>query len=205
MRKIFVTGIGTDVGKTVVSSVLAEGLNADYWKPIQTGAAFGSDSDKVRRLVTNGVSVVHPEAYKFDAYMAPNSAATATGKHIDFDSIKLPETNKTLIIEGAGGLLVPITEKHFMVDLIKKLEAEVILVSQNYLGNINHTLLSCEALRSRGIKVLGLIITGTENVASEEIILKHSGYPMLGRINREASITPEVIKKYASYFAGRLK
>src|SRR5438105_122869 len=118
MRRIFVTGIGTDVGKTVVSAVLTEGLKADYWKPIQTGSAFGSDSEKVKRLVTNGVSVVHPEAYCFEAYVAPNSAATAEGKRIDFDSIKLPETNKTLIIEGAGGLLVPITEKYFMVDLI---------------------------------------------------------------------------------------
>ncbi len=205
MRKIFVTGIGTDVGKTVVSSVLTEGLHADYWKPIQTGAAFGSDSEKVKRLVTNGVSVIHPEAYRFDAYVAPHAAATAEEKHIDYDAIQLPKTDKTLIIEGAGGLLVPISDKYFMIDLIKKFDAEVILVSQNYLGSINHTLLSCEVLRSRGINVLGLIVTGAENPASEEIIVKHCGYPFLGRINREVSITSEVIKKYASYFADRLK
>ena len=205
MRKIFITGIGTDVGKTVVSAVLTEGLQADYWKPIQTGAAFGSDSEKIKRLVTNGVSVVHPEAFRFDSYVAPHAAANAEGKSIDFDSITLPKTDKTLIIEGAGGLLVPIDGKHFMVDLIKKLDAETILVSQNYLGNINHTLLSCEALKSRGVKVLGLIFTGAENPASESIIMANAGIPLLGRINREVSITSEVIKKYATYFADKLK
>lgn len=205
MRKIFVTGIGTDVGKTVVSAVLAEGMGADYWKPIQTGAAFGSDSEKVKRLVTNGVTTVHPEAYRFDAYVAPHSAASAEGKAIDFDAINLPKTDKTLIIEGAGGLMVPINERYFMADLIKKLDAETILVSQNYLGNINHTLLSCEALKSRGIKVIGIIFTGTENTSSENIILANAGFPLLGRINREVSITPDVIKKYATYFAGKLK
>ncbi len=205
MRKIFVTGIGTDVGKTVVSAVLTEGMKADYWKPIQTGAAFGSDSEKIKRLVTNGVSQVHPEAYRFDAYVAPHAAASAEGKSIDFVQINLPKTDNTLIIEGAGGLLVPINDKYFMADLIKKLDAETILVSQNYLGNINHTLLSCEAMRSRGIKVLGIIFTGTENTSSENIILANAGYPLLGRVNREVSITPDVIKKYAEYFAGKLK
>lgn len=201
MRKIFVTGIGTDVGKTVVSAILTEGLQADYWKPIQTGAAFGSDTEKVKRLVTNGVSVVHPEAYRFDAYVAPHAAAMSEKKSIDFDAINCPQTTNTLIIEGAGGLLVPINEDYFMVDLIKKLNAETILVSQNYLGNINHTLLSCEALKSRGINVLGIVFTGTENAASEAIILKYAGYPLLGRVNREVAITPEIIKKYAPVFA----
>lgn len=205
MRKIFVTGIGTDVGKTVVSAVLTEGLKADYWKPIQTGTAFGSDTEKIKRLVTNGVSRIHPEAYRFDAYVSPHAAAASEGKEIDFDSIVLPQTDNTLIIEGAGGLLVPINKKYFMIDLIKKLDVETVLVSQNYLGNINHTLLSCQALKSQGIKVLGIIFTGTENAASESAIISHAGYPLLGRINREVSITPEVIKKYASHFAETLK
>lgn len=205
MRKIFVTGIGTDVGKTVVSAVLTEGLNADYWKPIQTGAAFGSDSEKVKKLVTNGVSVVHPEAYRYEAYVAPHAAAAAEGQAIDFEKIVPPATARPLVIEGAGGLMVPVNDRYFMIDLIKKLEAETVLVSQNYLGNINHTLLSCEALRSRGVKVLGIIFTGTENPGSEAIIMANAGFPLLGRINREVAINPQVIKKYASYFAEKLK
>lgn len=205
MRRIFVTGIGTDVGKTVVSAVLTEGLNADYWKPIQTGAAFGSDSEKVKKLVTNGVSVVHPEAYRYDAYVAPHAAAAAEGQSIDFEKIVPPATARPLVIEGAGGLMVPVNDRYFIIDLIKKLDAETVLVSQNYLGNINHTLLSCEALRSRGVKVLGIIFTGTENPASESIIMANAGFPLLGRISREVAINPQVIKKYAAYFAEKLK
>jgi dethiobiotin synthetase len=205
MRKIFVTGIGTDVGKTVVSAVLTEALQADYWKPIQTGTAFGSDTQKIKKLVTNEVSKIHPESYCFDAYVSPHAAAASEGKEIDFDAITVPQTNNTLIIEGAGGLLVPINGRHFMIDLIRKLDVETVLVSQNYLGNINHTLLSCQALKSQGIKVLGIIFTGTENTASETTIINHGGFPLLGRINREASITPEVIKRYAPHFAEKLK
>ncbi len=205
MRKIFVTGIGTDVGKTVASAVLAEALQADYWKPIQTGAGYGTDTEKVKRLISNTTSVCHLEAYRFEAPLAPNAAAIAENKPIDFNAINMPQTNNHLIIEGAGGLLVPLTEKHFMIDLIKKFDIETILVVQNYLGSINHTLLSCELLRNRGVKVLGMVITGTENPTSEEVILKNSGFPLLARIGREVAITPEIIKKYAAIFSEKLK
>ncbi|MGZ3866053.1 MAG: dethiobiotin synthase [Bacteroidia bacterium] len=201
MQKIFVTGIGTDVGKTVVSAVLVEAMQADYWKPIQTGADFGTDTEKIQRLISNTKSVMHPESYKFTASIAPLAASVYENKSIDFDSIKMPDTNNHLIIEGAGGLLVPITEKYFVIDLIMKLNIEVVLVVQNYLGSINHTLLSCEYLKSKGVKVKGIIVTGTENAASEDIILKHSGFPLLGKIKREVSITPEVIKRYADIIA----
>jgi dethiobiotin synthetase len=205
MRKIFVTGIGTDVGKTVVSAVLTEALQADYWKPVQTGADFGTDTEKVKRLISNTTSVMHPEAYRFISSIAPLAASLQEKTPIDFDSIKMPETNNHLIMEGAGGLLVPLTEKHFMIDLIQKFNVETILVVQNYLGSINHTLLSCEYLKARGVKVLGMVITGTENAASEEIILKQSGFPLIARIKREVAITPEIVKKYADIFAGKLK
>lgn len=205
MRKIFVTGIGTDVGKTVVSAVLTEALHADYWKPIQTGAGFGTDTEKIKRLISNTDSVCHPEAYKFESGIAPYAASKAENKPIDFDALKMPETNNSLIIEGAGGLLVPLTEKHFMIDLIKKFDIETILVVQNYLGSINHTLLSCEFLKSRGIKVLGIVITGTENPSSEEIVIKNCGFPLIARVKREVAITPEIIKKYAEIFSEKLK
>lgn len=201
MRKIFVTGIGTDVGKTVASAVLVEAMQADYWKPVQTGADFGTDTEQVKRLISNTRSVLHPEAYKFSASIAPYAAALEENRTIDVNTIKLPVTDNNIIIEGAGGLLVPITKDYFMIDLIESLAVEVVLVVQNYLGSINHTLLSSEYLKSRNVKVMGIIVTGTENAASEEIILKRSGLPLLGKVKRETSINADVIKKYADIFA----
>jgi len=201
MRKIFVTGIGTDVGKTIVSAVLTQALKADYWKPIQTGTEFDNDTERVKKLVTNSGSVFHKEAYALKASTAPHAAAKAENVRIDLESIQLPETNNTLIIEGAGGLFVPINEKDFVIDLITKFDAETILVVQNYLGSINHTLLSIEALKSRKINLLGIIVSGVENVPSEEIILQQSGIKLLGRIHKEGSFTAEVIKKYETEFS----
>jgi dethiobiotin synthetase len=201
MRKIFVAGIGTDIGKTVVSAALVQALKADYWKPIQTGIDYDNDTEHVKKLVTNASTVFHKEAYALKASMAPYPAAKAENMRIDMDTIHVPETLHTLIIEGAGGLLVPINKKDLMIDFIKKLDAEVILVVQNYLGSINHTLLSVEALKSRNMRVLGIIISGVENAVSEEVILQHSGLKLLGRIHREAGITPEIIKKYEAEFS----
>lgn len=202
MRKIFVSGIGTDVGKTVVSAILTHALQADYWKPVQTGSEYDNDTDRVKKLVANAHTIFHKEAYTFKASMAPNAAAKAENSYIDFEKIILPETDNTLIIEGAGGLLVPLNENKFVIDLIKKFDAEVVLVVQNYLGSINHTLLSIEALKSRGIKILGIIISGIQNVLSEEIIFQQSGLKLLGRIHKETHITPEIIKKYETEFSG---
>src|ERR1035437_9180860 len=150
MRKIFVTGIGTDVGKTVVSAVLVEALKADYWKPIQTGNFFSTDTAKIKKWITNTESVIHPETYNLKQYMSPHAAAELEGVEIGLDNITLPPTNNTLIIEGAGGLMVPLNRKEFMIDMIGKFDAEVILVIQNYLGSINHSLLSIDAIKKRG-------------------------------------------------------
>ncbi len=201
MRNIFVTGIGTDVGKTVVSAVLTQALKADYWKPIQTGTEFDNDTERIKKLVPNTSSVFHPEAYCFKASMSPHAAAKAESANIDFENILPPQTNNTLIIEGAGGLFVPLNEKYFVIDLIKKFNAETILVVQNYLGSINHTLLSVEALKSRNINVLGIIVSGVENAASEEIIFQQSGLKLLGRIHKEGNITSDTIKKYEAEFS----
>ena len=201
MRNIFVTGIGTGVGKTVVSAVLVEALKADYWKPVQTGMEFGTDSERVTKLISNEQSVFHPERYCFKAPIAPHASAKEENTSIDFESINLPQTNNTLIIEGAGGLMVPLNEKYFMIDLITRFNVEAVLVVQNYLGSINHTLLSIEAMKSRNINILGIVVSGTENKASEEIILEHSKLKLLGRIQREGTITPSVINKYAAQFS----
>jgi dethiobiotin synthetase len=201
MRKIFVTGIGTNVGKTIVSAVLTQALKADYWKPIQTGTELDNDTERIKKLVANESSIFHKETYALKASIAPQAAAKAENIQIDFNQINLPETNNTLIIEGAGGLFVPIDEKHFVIDLITKFDAEAILVVQNYLGSINHTLLSTEALKSKNIKVLGIIISGIENKLSEEIILQQSGVKLLGRIHKEVNITADTIKKYEAEFS----
>jgi len=201
MRKIFITGIGTDVGKTVVASVLTEALKADYWKPVQTGSFFSTDTAKVQKWVTNSESKCHPEGYLLKQYMSPHAAAELEGIDIDINKLNMPATtNKTLIMEGAGGLMVPLNRKEFMVDLIKKFDAEVILVIQNYLGSINHSLLSIDVLKGRGMKILGIVFNGAPHQLSEDIIVDYSGLKVLGRINKEKDLNSEVISRYAKEF-----
>ena len=153
--KLFVTGIGTDVGKTVISAVLTEKLGADYWKPVQAGDLDNSDTIKVKELVSNSQSVFHDESFRLNHPMSPHAAAQREGVEINLDDFKIPETANNLVIEGAGGLMVPLNDRDCLIDLIETLGAEVVLVSRNYLGSINHTLLSIEALKSRGIPVRG--------------------------------------------------
>lgn len=172
-RPIFITGIGTSVGKTIVSAILVQKLKADYWKPIQSGDLNNSDTAHVRGLVSNSKSVFHPEAYRLTQPFSPHKSAALDGIYIDPEKIILPETNNQLIIEGAGGLMVPLNENFLMIDLIKKLDAEVILVSKNYLGSINHTLMSTGILKSNGIKLSRLIFSGEQDHDSEAIIRKH--------------------------------
>lgn len=203
MRKIFVTGIGTDIGKTVVSAILVEALQADYWKPVQTGAFFSSDSDTVRRLISNSVSVIHPESYSLKDPKSPHEAAANENVTIDPERIVLPvSNNKTLVIEGAGGVMVPLNDKFFMVDLIKKLNAEAVVVTQNYLGSINHSLLTIDVLKQRGIKIAGIVFSGSPHLPSEEIILNYTGVKRLAHIAKEDKIDKSVILKYTGAFAG---
>ena len=172
-RPIFITGIGTGVGKTIVSAVLVQKLQADYWKPIQSGDLDNSDTALVRSLVSNKTTVFHPEAYRLTQPFSPHKSAALDGIRIDPEKVILPKTNNLLVIEGAGGLMVPLNEDYLMIDLIKKLDAEVILVSQNYLGSINHTLMSAGILKSNGIKLSRLIFSGGQDHYSEAIIRKY--------------------------------
>lgn len=199
-RTIFVTGIGTDVGKTVISAILCEALQADYWKPVQTGNYFSSDSDKIRKLVSNARTVIHPEAYSLKHYMSPHAAAETEGITIDFDSISLPATSNTMIIEGAGGILVPLNRKFMIVDLITKFKAEAIIVVQNYLGSINHSLMTMECLKQRGIPITGWILNGPSHQLSEDIINELSHIPQLGTIKKEAEVNKEMVLRYAPQF-----
>lgn len=200
MRKIFIAGIGTDVGKTVVSAVLVEALKADYFKPIQCGALDDSDTMWVRKMVGNSGSGIHQEAFQLKGFMSPHAAAKAEGVTLSIQDFKLPDTKNTLIIEGAGGLMVPLNKNEMIVDLISHFEAETVLVSQNYLGSINHTLLSVELLKSRGLPITGIIFNGDSVPATEDVILKYTEVPYLGRINQEDHLDKDVITRYASQF-----
>ncbi len=173
IRPIFITGIGTGVGKTVTSAVFTEKLRADYWKPIQSGDLDNTDTDQLRGLVANESSMFHPEAYRLTQPFSPHKSAVLDGITIDTDKIILPRTTNQLIIEGAGGLMVPLNDKDLMIDLIKKFNADVVLVFQNYLGSINHTLMSAEILRLNHIKINKLVICGRRDASSEKVICQH--------------------------------
>jgi dethiobiotin synthetase len=191
----FVTAIGTDSGKTIVSSILCEALEADYWKPVQAG--FPRDADVVKTLVSNTKTIIHPESYLLKTPSSPHAAARIDGITIKLENINLPFTTNPLIVEGAGGCLVPLNDREFVIDLITKLNIEIILVANLYLGSINHTLLTLEALSKRNLPIKGIIFNGTPNEESQQIILKHSSLHNLLHIKNEIEITPRVITQYA--------
>ena len=198
--KLFVTGIGTDLGKTVVSAVLTEALQADYWKPVQCGNLTNSDTKLVKSLVSNKHSKFHAESYRFKLPASPHAAAAKEKTTIDLKKIKPPTTKNHLIIEGAGGLLVPLNDKDLVIDLIKKLQIPAIVISRNYLGSINHTLLTLSALRENNIEVAGIIFNGPPTPTSEDYILNYFDIKMLGRILNEKKITKDIVSKYAKQF-----
>lgn len=196
MHKYFVTGIDTDSGKTLACAILCEALKADYWKPVQSG--LPRDSDTIQNLISNDLTRIHPETFLLKTPASPHAAADIDGVKIQLKDFKLPQTNNTLIIEGAGGTLVPLNEKNFMVDLMLHLNAGIIVVADLYLGSINHTLLTIEALKNRNLKIKGIIFNGDTNAASESIILKHSKTSCLLKIKSETEINRDVVLKYAS-------
>lgn len=198
-KPLFVTGIGTDVGKTIISAILVEKLKADYWKPIQSGDLDNSDTMKVQALISNNLSKFHPEAYRLTQPYSPHKSAQLDGIEINLDNIILPQTNNQLIIEGAGGLMVPLNDKDFIVDLIQRFDAEVVLVVKHYLGSINHTLLSLELLKQKKIKVKALIFNGDSDRYSENIIKKHSSGTNNYYINKLANINIATIINYVNY------
>ncbi len=182
-KKIFITAIDTNIGKTQLSAILCRALHADYWKPVQCGELDNSDTIKVKRLAGHFKGRVHPEAYAFKHAVSPHSAAQKEGVQISLNEIHLPPTNNTLVIEGAGGVLVPLNFSETILDLIVHCEAETLVVSKNYLGSINHTLLTLEVLKQRGIKIIGVVMIGAENTISEQAITALSGVPVIAHIN----------------------
>lgn len=201
--KLFITGIGTDVGKTVASAIVTQALEADYWKPIQAGDLDHSDADKVKALVSNKKSQFHPNAYALKTPASPHHAATLDGIVLDIKKIQEPLTINHLVIEGAGGILVPLNDTDSIIDLIQK-DHKVVVVSRHYLGSINHTLLTFEALKNRNISVAGIIFSGDENQATESIILKKTKANCIGRIENEPYFDQNVVQYYADLFIENL-
>ncbi|WP_276680795.1 dethiobiotin synthase [Empedobacter brevis] len=171
-KKLFVTGIGTGIGKTIVSAILTEALQADYWKPVQSGDLDRSDSELVKSL-TSGNIIIHQERYQLELAASPHQSAKKENIEIKLTDFSLPVTSNHLIVEGAGGLFVPLNEKEFMLDVIQHLNLPAVVVSTNYLGCINHTLLSIEALKNRGVLIDLFVFNGEFDEDTHQIILKH--------------------------------
>jgi dethiobiotin synthetase len=202
MKTYFITGISTEVGKTVASAIIVEALEADYWKPIQSGELDHCDTKKVKQLISNTTSVFHENSYALKTSMSPHASAEIDGVKIEASKIKPPKTKNNLVIEGAGGLLVPLNNTETILDIIPK-KADVIVVSRHYLGSINHTLLTLNLLEQKGIKTK-LIFSGNEHKTTEDIILKMSKTEYIGRINEEPYFDKNVIKEYAEIFKDKL-
>jgi len=198
MKQIFVTGISTEVGKTIASAIITEALEADYWKPIQAGDLEATDSHKIADLISNSKTKIHKSSYELNTPMSPHAAAEIDGIQINLQKIVAPETNNHLVIEGAGGLLVPLNNDDTILDIIMP-NYKVVVVSRHYLGSINHTLLTVNWLQQKGYDV-ALLFSGDENQSTEKIILHKTGVPLIGRINEEAIFNKKVILKYADQF-----
>jgi dethiobiotin synthetase len=196
----FISGIGTGIGKTVISAILVEALKADYWKPVQAGGLDATDSMEVQSLVSNSNSVFHPEVYRLPYPVSPHASAARAGIEIEPNRFQLPTTNNRLIVEGAGGLLVPLNSKLLLIDLIELLGLPVVLVSRHYLGSINHTLLSAEALKNRQISVRGILFNGAENRESESVIQEITGLEVLGRVEETEQVDREFILNQSKQF-----
>jgi len=196
-QRYIITGIGTDVGKTVVSAIVSEALSATYWKPVQAGDLLNSDSIKIEEYTSN-VKVL-PEAFQLSEPMSPHAAAEIDGISITLKDLQLPNVEGNLIVEGAGGLMVPLNYEGFtFADAISGWNLPCIIVSRHYLGSINHSLLTAEVLKSRGIKVAGFVFVGDENIATEEIILKSTGLSMIARIPMTDKLDKEFILEQAN-------
>tara|TARA_B100001146_G_scaffold220645_1_gene229635 strand:+ start:3224 stop:3847 length:624 start_codon:yes stop_codon:yes gene_type:complete len=195
----FITGISTEVGKTISAAIVTEALEADYWKPVQAGDLDHSDTHKVKDWVKNPYTVFHTSAIALQTPMSPHAAAEREDRQLTASQCIRPKTENTLVIEGAGGVLVPLNATETIVDLIQPSD-KVILVSRHYLGSINHTLLSVEALQARGLNVFGIIFSGDEHPSTETIILEKTRVPMIGRIREEKHFDRSLISQYAKQF-----
>jgi dethiobiotin synthetase len=192
--RIVVTGTDTGIGKTVFSAALAGALAGFYWKPIQAGLDEETDSQAVLRLSGLAPERILPEAYRLRTPASPHLAAELDGVTIVHGSLELPEKDRPLVVEGAGGLLVPLTRGVTYLDLMTRWRVPVVLCARTTLGTINHSLLSIEALRARDVALLGIAFIGEENVESERIITEMGRVRRLGRLPHVAPLSRETLR-----------
>jgi dethiobiotin synthetase len=182
MKPIFISGIGTGIGKTIVAAIITEALNADYWKPVQAGYEPATDNGIVASLLSNTETIIHPETYLLKLAASPHIAAERENKRIELKKISEDllrmDRSRPLVIEGAGGLMVPLNDQDFVIDLVKILDARLVLVSRNYLGSINHSLMTAKICRSYGLDVAGWVFND-QYMNYESEIVRWSGYPAL--------------------------
>jgi dethiobiotin synthetase len=201
--RLFITGTDTGIGKTLVSAMLLSGLNARYWKPVQSGLTDITDTELVKRHTGIDASHFFLETYRLQAPLSPHESAALENKHIDLKEFIIPQVSEgeTLLIEGAGGIMVPLNEKELMIDLIKRCDAPVILVARSGLGTINHTLLSINHLRQEDIEIFGVVMNGPLNKSNRDAIEHFGGVKVIAEIEPIDSITPETLKEgFRRYF-----
>jgi len=197
-KGFFVTAIHTDSGKTLASAILTHALKADYWKPIQCGQP--TDTNQIKSWLGE-VVVCHPERYRLETPASPHFAAEQEGVSIRLSDFKLPETSHSLIVEGAGGVLVPVSSQETIADLIQQLELPVILVINHYLGALNHGLLTIKEIKRRGIPLAGIIFNGVDFQNAEPILLQEAGCSCLLRIPKMESVGPEQIHLLSAHLS----
>lgn len=196
MDNFIIAGIGTEVGKSVVSAILVKMLKADYWKPISCGSDEDKDLNYVKRLVADPALCFHSEAYHFSAPLSPHHAAELEGKKPQKEKVTLPKSNNRIVIESAGGVLVPLNQTELTLDAFVSWDCSWILVSRNYLGSINHTLLTIEAMKRRNLNIAGLVFNGCPNFHSESFITRSANLPVVGRVMQQRKLDSNTIKEY---------
>lgn len=202
MRGVFVTGTDTDVGKTVASACLVRALKADYWKPVQSGTEDlpGGDAGTVAVLADLPPDRIVPTTLAYKAPLSPDQAAALEGASIDLDAVSvLPRRSRPVVVEGAGGVLVPLTERATMIDLMARLALPVVVVARSGLGTINHTLLTLEALERRGLETAGVILVGPPNTANRDAIARFGRCSILGELPHVAPLTPQAVADLSTH------
>ena len=194
---VSIAGIHTGIGKTICSAIICQALGYDYFKPIQAGDLDNSDSICVRNLINNPLCVIHPEIYKLKTAASPHYAAKLDGVEIIKNTIFLPPTPNNIVVETAGGIMSPLANNFLNIDLIAHLNLPTVLVSNNYLGSINHTLMSYEILRSKNLKIVGIVFNGEANKASESYILQYTQLPVLFTIPQFEKMNAKIINEFA--------